>query len=101
GALDSLADDAVEHAILLEIELHLHLGLSLMDQVVVALCASGTPQRPRDRIEDRGFSRAIGAGQAGERDTVEAQGIGHAIGQKVLQLKADRDHFRWIISEYY
>ena len=52
-ALLAAADHPVERVALKKIELDEHVGLPLVDQVVVAAHAGLAPQRPGDRVQQR------------------------------------------------
>ena len=69
----ALADDAVELLPDVKLELHLHLRLRGVDEVVIAGGAGFAPQRPGHRVDDGGLAVAVIAGKAGEVDAGKVQ----------------------------
>ncbi len=63
-----------------------------MDEFFIAFGTGMSPQRPGDGIQQRGLTRAVGSGQAGQVNAVEAQRIGRTIGEEIFQLKPDWNH---------
>ena len=85
--------DPVQVVIHQEIQLHLHLGLPLVDEGVILARAGLAPQRPGDGIQKSRLAVAVGPRQAGDVDTLEVK-RGHivAVAQEVAHLQADWDH---------
>ena len=71
----ALPEHAVDNPVLLKIELHAHLAAALAHQFIIAAAAGPAPQRPADGVQQGGFAGAVGSAQAGELQTLEAQGI--------------------------
>ena len=84
---------AVALAAHVEDELDAHLGLAVVQQLFLPLAARFAPERPRNRVEQRGFAVAVGAADAGDVDVVQHErGRGVAIGEEIGKGEADRQH---------
>jgi hypothetical protein len=88
----ALADHQVTRPGHLKLQRHPGLAQVLMDQVVGRGRPRLAPQRPGDRIQQRGFPRAVFAGDAGDMDALQVQGIRIAVGEEVVQLEFDGNH---------
>ncbi len=78
------ADDAIGIAAQRKREVDLHVGLTLMHQFVVTLRAGAAPHRPRDRVKDRRFARAVIARQAADVNAAEVDlgvTVRHEVGE--------------------
>ena len=85
------ADDTINIVAQLKGKLDLHVGLALMHQFIVALRARPAPQRPRDRVKDGGFARAVIARQAADVNAAEVQ-LGIAVVHEVSEFEIKRNH---------
>ncbi len=83
---------AVNHALLLEVQLDVHILLALVDEVFIVPGARLTPQRPGDGVQQRGFARAVWPGQAGQVYPLETQRVRRAVGEKIFQFETNRQH---------
>ena len=82
----ALADDPVTLVVQGELELHLHLRLSQVDQLIGAALAIArlSPQCPGHGIQQGGFPMAIVAGQAGQVYPCEIQRLRVSVAHEVV-----------------
>ena len=84
---------AVALAAHVEDEFDAHLGLAVVQQLLLPLAARFAPERPCNGIEQSGFAVAVGAADAGNMHVVQHErGRGVAIGEEVGKGEADRQH---------
>ena len=68
------ADDAVVGVGGLELQVHVHVGASVVQEVTVAASAGFAPEGPGYGVEESGLSVAVSAAKAGDADAGEVQG---------------------------
>ncbi len=74
-------------------ELDLHLGSAGVDQLIVGARPRLAPQRPGDRVQQRGLAVAVIAGQAGHMDAGKVQRlVDIRVAHEVAHREAQRDH---------
>ena len=81
----SPANHAIAHALLLEIDAHLHIVLAEADQFLITPRPRSSPERPGDGVQDRRLADAVGAGQASQLNAREKNRFGRAKGEEVAQ----------------
>ena len=92
GATLPAPQHAVRRAVLLKIQLDVHLRGAVVDQIFLAPRAGFAPEGPGDRIKEGGFAGAVDAAEAGEAQVGQIQGRWGAVGEEITQFETERQH---------
>ena len=94
-----LAHHAVRGLPRRERESHFHVGLALVHELIgrgaaraIASPPGPTPQRPRDRVEQRRLAVAVVAGEAADVDAAQIELRVALIAEEVVQAQVQWDH---------